>query len=132
MKEQTPICNCGNKAIHTYESLSKPKQVSLCEKCNETRAKNLIKGHNYILKMKRTADELLDHYCSYNGIQDENKEELISIVNTKVLEALERYRHTKEDVINAANTFAQSTDFEEIQEWYKRTHETEVKPKYDI
>ena len=89
-KEQTPICNCGNKAIHTYESLSKPKQVSLCEKCNDTRAENLIKGHNYVMKMKRKADELLDHYCSYNGIKDENKEELISIVNAKVLEALER------------------------------------------
>lgn len=92
MKEQTPICNCGNKAIHTYESLSKPKQVSLCDKCNETRAKNLIKGHNYVLKMKRTAYELLDHYCSYNGIQHENKEELISIVNAKVEEEKKRIK----------------------------------------
>ena len=39
------------------------------------------------MKNKERAIEELDHYCSYNGITDENKEELLRIIETiKTLE----------------------------------------------
>jgi len=76
------ICKCG-KSVETHrtlQSITKGKIISLCVDCFEKKAPNLIKGHGYIEVLNHSKDELLDHWCSYNGITGENKEELLSLI----------------------------------------------------
>ena len=77
------ICKCGFKTENpiVLVSLTKGKKISMCNECYDKRGYNLHKGHGYVLDIEHSKEEQLDHFCSYNGIEGENKEELLRIVN---------------------------------------------------
>ena len=77
------ICKCGKEATVNYTSLSKLKKISLCQDCSKKRGGNLIKGHNYVIEQNHSIDDLIDHWCAYNGVHSDNKEELINLINQK-------------------------------------------------
>jgi hypothetical protein len=80
------ICKCGlsTNKYRTLQSTTKGKIITLCENCYKKHSKSLIKGHAYIEVLNHSKDELLNHWCAYNGIHGENKDELFRIINIPI------------------------------------------------